>query len=343
MKLLRSYLALTASVLCFGTAVFAADTGDDAATGYKLYDSQDYRGAIKVLSSAVKGSAAKDARAHLYLGNAWMKLGKPEYARYFYTKALTLNPTEQMTTYLKRALDKSLAASSGSGSAASSSDGESSGGKDGKSKGIKDLPLADRTMIEVYQNRKSKDTAFVMDEVASALCALEESTKRTLREGGCKILISHTILTARPDMRGVKPRGYLHGGGYDNCPGMFDPSTKTLYVPEKASWRNSPPQLNRWVKETALHELGHAYDHCLKEVSERAEYRKAVSQDHQRLTNTLRRTYWYYTQPGAGESELFAELFAVLHGAAESAEQEKMPLFFPITTKYMKDLLGKKN
>ncbi len=342
MKFLRLYLALTVSILCSGANVFANTPGDDASAGYRLYDSQDYRGAVKVLSGAVKGASAGDARAHLYLGNAWMKLGKPDYARYYYTRALSLKPTEQMTTYLKLALDKSLAAGSAANAAASTgANADADVKKMSKGKGLKDLPLADRTMVEVYQNRKTKDTDFVLDQVASALSALEESTKRTLREGGCKILISHTILTARPDMRGVKPRGYLHGGGYDNCPGMFDPSTKTLYVPEKASWRNSPPQLNRWVKEVALHELGHAYDHCLKEASERADYRKAVNQDHQKLTNTLRRTYWYYTQPGAGESELFAELFAVVHGAAESEDQEKMPLFFPTTTKYMKDLLGK--
>lgn len=201
------------------------------------------------------------------------------------------------------------------------------------------LSASDKKLVEIHQNKKTKNTDYVYDQVATALNGLSDKTKDVLRAGGCKILLTPTILSARPDLRGVQPSGYLHGGGYDNCPGMFDPSTKVLYIAESASRGNSPPQLNEWAYMTTLHELGHAFDFCKNKVSDSTAFQKVVKEDHHKLTNTTREAYWYYTQPGRGESELFAETFATIHGQGLDPREANMSRVFPNTTKFIKAIL----
>lgn len=309
----------------------------DLNKAYSHYHNGNTRAAVTILTEAVKEKHKKNARAHYYLGNAWMKLGNAAYARHYYKRTLELEPGEPLAGYCRAALGKHAPAvgAAGKKSPAPSKSNLSSSKKDRVS-----LSLEDKGMIKVFQDKKTANTNFVFSEVAAALNCLSKKTKKKLREKGCRILIAPTILAARPELRGVKPRGYLHGGGYDNCPGMFEPSTKTLYIPERASWRNSPPQLNKWAQKVSLHELGHAFDFCLSNESDKATFKTAVKKDHQRLTNTLRNKYWYYTQPGAGESELFAELFSVIHGPDVRLNDPNMLKVFPRTTEHIKGLLN---
>lgn len=327
----------------FHQAAFAAEAADlELTRGYKHYHNGDYKSSVSILTGAVKDKHKDNAQAHYYLGNAWMKLGNSAYARHYYKRALNLKPGEPLAGYLRRALghkDESATKAERSGSTKSGTAKSSSSSKEASREKKVSLSAEDKSMIDIFQKKNTGNTEFVYDEVASALSCLSTKTKKTLRTKGCRILIAPTILAARPDLRGVKPRGYLHGGGYDNCPGMFSPSTKTLYIPEKAAWRNSPPQLNKWAMKVSLHELGHAYDFCMSNQSESIGFREAVKKDHQKLTNTLRNKYWYYTQSGSGESELFAELFSVIHGPGVALNDENMLKVFPRATEYIKGLL----
>ncbi|MBZ0187309.1 MAG: PDZ domain-containing protein, partial [Candidatus Obscuribacterales bacterium] len=115
-----------------------------------------------------------------------------------------------------------------------------------------DLDPQDKALITIH--KRTNNTDYIYNQVAMGIKQLPSTVKDELRQHGCSILIAPTIVDARPELRNTKPEGYLHGGGYDNCPGMFSSDTKTLYIAETASWRNNPPQLNRWALPTTLHE-----------------------------------------------------------------------------------------
>jgi len=153
------------------------------------------------------------------------------------------------------------------------------------------------------------------------------------------------IVDALPELKQDKPRGYQHGGGYDNVPGLYSSGSKRMVVAERASYKNSPPHLNRSVAGTMFHELGHAYDDARGSPSEHGAFATAYEQDSYKLTNSMRSKHAYYTQPGhAGPSELFAEMFAIVNqeNSGQPPRNPHLVQAFPNSYKAMKDLLPTK-
>lgn len=198
---------------------------------------------------------------------------------------------------------------------------------------VTDISPTDRALVTIH--RKSGDSTPVYDQVAQCLQKVRPSLKKELLDWGLKIEIVPNILEARPELKGNKPRGYIHGGDYNNCPGLFMPADKTILVAEKASIGSSPYQRNVWVASTMLHEMGHAVDY-MKLATNSEEFKTAYDEDNHRLTNELRNEFYYYTQNDAGGPELFAQLFAINLGAPESDAAE-MKIAFPRTWKLVQN------
>ncbi len=191
----------------------------------------------------------------------------------------------------------------------------------------------DQEMISIFRKSVSSEPAY--NRVLQALHHIPETRRNELSKWGLKVVIAPTIVDAHPQFATEKPRGYLHGGTYQNCPGLFMPSTKTIYVAEKASLGNSPFQENVWIMGTVLHEFGHAVDHY-EYRSSSPDFKKAYEEDSHRLTNELRNRFYYYTQADeAGPSELFAELFSEANGSGES---EGLGNAFPHCLTYIKQM-----
>ncbi|MBS1956815.1 MAG: PDZ domain-containing protein [Cyanobacteria bacterium SZAS-4] len=191
----------------------------------------------------------------------------------------------------------------------------------------------DQEMISIFRKSASSEPAY--NRVLQALHRIPETRRNELSKWGLTVVIAPTIVDAHPQFATEKPRGYLHGGTYQNCPGLFMPSTKTIYVAEKASLGNSPFQENVWIMGTVLHEFGHAVDHY-EYRSSSSDFKKAYEEDSHRLTNELRNRFYYYTQADeAGPSELFAELFSEASGSGES---EGLGNAFPHCLQYIKQM-----
>lgn len=201
----------------------------------------------------------------------------------------------------------------------------------------------DKSLITIH--RRTGDTDFVYKQVINALALIPHTVKQQLHEYGVKVLITPTILEASPELKDEKPDGYNHGGGYDNCPGMYRGHNKTIYVAERAQWHNSTPQVNHWVMQTMLHELGHAYDHC-RDLSDAPGFSGAYTEDASRLNNTQRREFAYFCQPGTrGPAELFAEMFAftVCEKKGVGSRSDGLEEAFPDSHKKMSTLLDHAN
>jgi tetratricopeptide (TPR) repeat protein len=199
----------------------------------------------------------------------------------------------------------------------------------------------DKQLIVIH--RHTPDTDAVYSQVIGALSLVPKVVKKELLNGGIKIVIAPTIAEANPDLLHEKPRGYFHGGGFDNVPGLYMPSKKQIFVGERAQWQNSPPQLNRWVQSTMLHETGHALDACRTYPSASGEFKAAYDQDVVRLSSSQRNSFYYYCQEGdAGPSELFAELFAVtLSSGGIDPRSPSLAQAFPASYQVMRGLLDK--
>ncbi len=200
----------------------------------------------------------------------------------------------------------------------------------------------DQKMIVIH--KRTDDTDAVYAQVINALSLIPRHVKEELSNFGTKIVIARTLLDVNPEMAHDKPRGYIHGGGYDNCPGMYIPSNNQIFVGERASWHNSPPQLNHWVKSTMLHEMGHAYDHCRSDESRSSAFTAAYQKDFQHLSVSEKNEHYYYCQEGdAGPCELFAELFALNLSSAGGIDQRSPSLAraFPTCFSHIQTFVGK--
>jgi hypothetical protein len=159
--------------------------------------------------------------------------------------------------------------------------------------------------------RHTNDTDEMKDILISAVLRLPRSLRSEVASAGIGLTLAPTVLEAFPDMAMETPRGYIHGGGYSNCGGLFSPKHSAIYVGERVSMLSSVPHLNSRLEHTLFHEFGHAIDHC-RHISHGASFTSAYEQDCGRLTNGVRTQFHYFTQEGqAGPSELFAELFSV--------------------------------
>ncbi len=312
------------------TLAHAQNAPSDLKSAHALFTQKKYAEAAEIFNRAINGTAKNNALAHYYLALCLSQTGKTSDARTQYKTALTLNPPPSVAAYCYRAL--------GQTPPAGTTQDKASGGETSKTGGAFG-EASDKNLLNIH--KRTGDTDKIYAIVLAALAAVPPKVKSDLREGGCKILIARTIIDACPELATDKPSGYIHGGGYDNCPGMFVPATKTLYIAERASWNNSPPQLNTQAGFTTLHELGHAYDHIKHDISG-GEFMKLYTEDAGHLTNSQRTEWHYYCQEGdRGPCELFAELFAICHGTAAGIDRGdgQLAQVFPRCYKFIKGMM----
>lgn len=192
--------------------------------------------------------------------------------------------------------------------------------------------------IEIF--RRTQYTDKTEQQVRTAIAKVPKRVQESVKSAGITIFIVPDMLSAHPELNIEKPRGY-HGGGYDNCGGMFSSGPKKIYLCERVSWQNSPLQENWYLPTTALHEMGHAYDHT-GSYSKAEEFVKAYEDDGKYLGSEQRRTWEYFLQENdAGRSEMFAELFVATISPSDNKRSAGLSQAFPRCTKYLQGLLGK--
>ena len=192
--------------------------------------------------------------------------------------------------------------------------------------------------VEIF--RRTQYTDKTEQQVRAAISKVPKRVQESVKSAGITIFIVPDMLSAHPELNIEKPRGY-HGGGYDNCGGMFSSGPKKIYICERVSWRNSPLQENWHLPATSLHEMGHAYDHT-GSYSKAEEFVKAYEDDGKYLGSEQRRTWEYFLQENdAGRSEMFAELFVASISPSDDKRAAGLSQAFPRCTKYVQGLLGK--
>lgn len=193
----------------------------------------------------------------------------------------------------------------------------------------------------VLIGKRSKDTDYIEKSVLKGLSKIPKPIRDKLANSGLKIQIVSSLIDADPGLRGGRPSGYTHGGGWDNCPGRYDDTRKTIFIGERNGWRNQPMALNQGAEGITIHEMGHAFDdqnYC----STSEDFKKAYGEDTKSLTNETRLIYQVYLQEGAaGPAEMFAELFHCSFSNETSHRGMDQAKAFPRCYAYVQKRTGK--
>lgn len=210
----------------------------------------------------------------------------------------------------------------------------------------------------IRAQRETADTANARLGVIQGLSRIPRVLKYSVLQDGCRVVITPTIIEYKRDLASTKPRGYTHGGGYDNCPALYLPAENEIVVSERWGYRNAPAQAGtvNSYEESLGHEFGHAFDSFLGKwaqggvrrqyynITQTKWFKDSFTSEMKRLTNEQRRESSYFTQGGsAGPSELFAELFASLFSASPTARQRTLAQAFPQTCAKIRQLASLSN
>lgn len=310
--------------------------------GEKLYKAGDYRNAAKYFSQSLQTDP--NSRNLYYAGCCLFKCGDYANAKNTFQMLIDKYPSSSEARLASGVL-KSFSSSDYGGASRSGNSAITE-----KNKRILD-PLADQ-LVSIYRHTENTDR--IVGLVKEGLSHISPNVKNSLVENGYRVLVAPMTMDVAGSEE-TKPRGYNDGGSWDNVGGLFEPSNKRVIVGERVSWRNNPPQLNTMAASTVRHEIGHAYDQYMGKallnswaISSSQLFRQMYAFDAQVFTNTQRRKFEYFVQPGgAGESELFAELFfanSLSPGeqAYRSDSARELAQAFPRTFALVKDIVDQR-
>jgi len=172
--------------------------------------------------------------------------------------------------------------------------------------GATDLPVNVRSPVSAEMKKKIADT----------LNTIPENWRAALKAKGAEVVTADLLTDARPELKGVLPRGWAPGGTWDMADGCA--RFNQAYVTEHALTRAGGTKYKSTRIEGVLrHELGHVASNLHGYLHQQKEFYDAYQLDLSKIPLADRglNSVAYYVQPGdAGLSETFAEGFANLCG-----------------------------
>jgi Anthrax toxin lethal factor, N- and C-terminal domain len=162
------------------------------------------------------------------------------------------------------------------------------------------LRAAAAALVDIGGTADENDRQAVIAEMIkipmAGLAALARAGKRV-------IVCRNSVTEVRADLRGVRPRGWPEGSGWDKVPGMNDPGGNRVIIATRDG-RVPPYGDGHGAANLVLHEVGHGLDDAVGGGSATAEFQQARTADLAKLEP-------YLTQAGtAGLRETYAESFA---------------------------------
>ena len=157
----------------------------------------------------------------------------------------------------------------------------------------------------------------LIDRTKDALRAYPGNLLQTIYDRGCRIWLTPTMIDKEPGLEHQQPSGYMEGHTYKDCPGMFYSGGIVVCeytIGNGFDWDACDDPIG-----TLRHELGHAVDYYLGEISESEEYRHAYRLDQGSISDdaTRNRLHYYMQKDIRGQHECFAELMAAKYGKGE--------------------------
>ena len=187
------------------------------------------------------------------------------------------------------------------------------------------LTVTDKTGLKI---QLQTGTPEFKERMLREIANLPELDRRLLAQSGHKIQLVQKVTDADPSLANQQPRGWPPGKTWDDADGVYLGGQKSIVVAERT--RNGPSMRTEGVLK---HEVGHAVDAALDNVSGSKEFRDALQKDVDKLSADQRKYYSYFLQPfNAGPQEAFADVYGAVNGASSNPhETERILKDFPET------------
>jgi hypothetical protein len=177
-----------------------------------------------------------------------------------------------------------------------------------------------RKLAEALVQTAGTATAADREAVLREVAKLPVGGLQALRDQGIRItVVRNSVVEALPNLKGVRPRGWPPGTGWDTVPGTYDPNTHQVVI---ATRNGSVPATGNGhgSSDLVVHETGHAIDAAVSGHNSAA-FQAARNQDLASLPP-------YQTQPGeAGLQETYAESMALYRSNPQACKQRYPHLY----------------
>jgi tetratricopeptide (TPR) repeat protein len=338
----RLTLALATS-LVFALHGTAAD--NDMQQAVALYNQQNYAAALQSFT-AISTKNAANTSALYYAANCEIGLGHTTAAIILYRRLIENSPTSGEAISARTVLQRmgihvdapADSAESGKGGtkSTSKSDGRSNSRSAGKSDGRSSANALSLSSSRVPLTADSKDR--IIDKFVVPVRALAgrpeisemtlSSVKDSLRQyptpllgvlyaKGCKVFVTPTLIDKEPQLVNRQPAGYEEGDTFRNCPGMFNGNIvlcEKVFVGDGPDLRKSDDIIG-----TLRHELGHAVDWYLGDLTAKDDYKHQYLLDLGTIDDDTKAKLAYFCQKDyRGPKETFAELMCFKYGGRPS-------------------------
>lgn len=319
---------LAASALVFASCPSAMATPmEDAARAFN-------KGQFNKASEAFRAIVDADSKnfsAHCYLAASLSKLGRDNEAFDAYWVILKRFPDLPQTSGIRTYLYKHDPNFSKNAARNASMVGDNAGGEiennDSIPQGSKrltdpgDIVNAMVSRVKPLKNRPEVSALLVQD-IKVALNEYPPSILNLLYARGCKILVTPTYIDRDPRSENSRPEGFEYGSTWKDCPGRFD--GRNVIVCEYTIGNGVDLEKASDPIGILRHEVGHAIDKFLGDISNKTEFRTAYDQDLHHLDDFVKPRLRYYIQTeGNGPAETFAELAAAKYGAKSQSGKRK--------------------
>lgn len=156
--------------------------------------------------------------------------------------------------------------------------------------------------------------------------------RRLLAQGRVRIVIAERISNVDPALATQRPRQWGRGNTWDDVDGAHLVERNLIVIAETT--RSGPTARPLGVLR---HEIGHALDDLLGNLSQTREFREALLRDIQRMNRQQRLFHRYRLHA----EEALADLYAVLRGGAPNAEETNaIADHFPNTLELLRQRLA---
>lgn len=181
-------------------------------------------------------------------------------------------------------------------------------------------------------------------KVMTALAKLPKAIRDIISDTDVDIQIGSQLTDMRPDLAGVRPRGWAATDTWD----MVEACARenVAWVAEKHISRYSGELIdNKRVEGAMYHEIGHAIDHEIG-IKNNSEFAAAYANDVQTFDTNDKKDLTYFIQEGdAGRSEVAAEGIAILAGRGSAKDPNDDEIFkkkFPQSMRVITNMLNKR-